>query len=702
MPVPMRLLTIATQFHIPAGDDNPNPKSLCEKCWIVNWPQITTRISGGLWCNHGILLTFKRESRTQLLNSGCCICRLVGSLFSPSLPSEQRLSFDLVSVSHQLGFFKPLARIAVEPHTNGDHIGYIIACESSENKAAGLGTLEPSQVNFDFFKMKLKECFKDHEECRSTGTEIANLRVIDVYTNEICQAPLHCDYTALSYVWGCSSCQNDKKEFPLVVQDAITATKALGCRFLWVDRYCINQDPNSLHKRSMIEQMDRVYANAWVTIIAASGSSAWDGLPGMSGPPRHQGRATIGQTHLIGISNVGSATIKLSKWATRGWTYQEGYLSRRRLIFTDTEVLFLCNKGFAKETQIKDEEQEIITMNSLLWMIPPAKLSVHRSLYIFLRRHIEEYSNRNLSKDCDSLNAFVGILKYYESKARDANGPVSHLWGVPLKLRSKSMEGQVFFDLPWKHQSIAYRRDSLPSWSWSGWGGPVRFPNTTTDEFQGTAIGWFHVPPPRVEYQSWNRRETSSDCVVERIIRIRVVHCDRTIDMRDFIQERQVHTNHIMDPKELLITSFIVPLRFRKVEVSKKTYDMPTFAVGTGIFLGCPVHFDRGYNPESHKLGLILPSRGRFYDSYMELDEYYIIVLHPMADGKYERAGIMSLYYNAPRGVLRQSRLSVIDSIYLDEQNNIIEPELGHDLAEGPPNGYSFLGDAKWETVCLI
>lgn len=55
------------------------------------------------------------------------------------------------------------------------------------------------------------------------------------------------------------------------------------------------------------------------------------------------------------MSNAGSDSIKQSKWATRGWTYQEGCLSRRRLIFTEKEVLFLCNKLLVKETQLGRE-----------------------------------------------------------------------------------------------------------------------------------------------------------------------------------------------------------------------------------------------------------------------------------------------------------------------------------------------------------
>lgn len=100
--------------------------------------------------------------------------------------------------------------------------------------------------------------------------------------------------------------------------------------------------------QSMIDQMDLVYSNARATIVAASGNSASDGLPGIS-VPRHQAHADIGETHLVEVSNV-VADIMLSKWFTRGWTYQEWYFSRRRLIFTDSEVMFLCNEGKANET----------------------------------------------------------------------------------------------------------------------------------------------------------------------------------------------------------------------------------------------------------------------------------------------------------------------------------------------------------------
>ena len=74
---------------------------------------------------------------------------------------------------------------------------------------------------------------------------------IDITSNE--------DYIALSYIWGAAqldlSSMNSshparlpKHGVPQVVNDTITVVKSLGMRYLWVDRYCINeQDVNAKH-----------------------------------------------------------------------------------------------------------------------------------------------------------------------------------------------------------------------------------------------------------------------------------------------------------------------------------------------------------------------------------------------------------------------------------------------------------------------
>ncbi|KAI2621593.1 heterokaryon incompatibility protein-domain-containing protein [Hypoxylon sp. NC1633] len=713
-------------MDIDSGKTNDKEiESFCQQCQEIDWP---TALEGGMGRNGNgtkVIRIFEKKSRTELLNSICRVCRLVGHLVNPDIPEDAQLNVCL-ETSNDLAHSRPSqhptpVKLAVRSPANDstrirgykiDYTRFIIHFSSRDDEDVNIRILKPSQVNFDFFKEILLECLDEHKECQSQGPEVAELKVIDVDTGEVRQAPPSCKYAALSYVWGDNASRSTQKGFPPVVQDAITATKALGCQYLWVDQYCIDQD--SSHKKLMIQKMGQVYANAWVTIIAASGSSAHDGLPGIGGSQRYQGRVDIGRNRLIEASSVGSDTIRLSKWATRGWTYQEGYLSKRRLIFTDKEVLFLCNERLLKETQWGDVVDPYKAMNpksefsslgddhdsriisSFDWMRPPLVGTYLEDEEIGLL--IEEYSKRNLSQDCDSLDAFLGILKLYRS---------NHFWGIPLELYNG---GSVYCGLIWNHQSIAHRRDGLPSWSWSGWGGPVKF---SAPRYQ------LHIQSPPLE--GFGNR------TIERILQTSVLRRDKTIDLKlvpglhrksSFSEVSSINsllseleesdesaescvsdTLHDEDPKELSITSFIVPLRFRKVD----TYPgvLLTLAVRPGVFLCTPVHFDREYNSESHKWGLVLPSSGKYSQSW---DHYNIIVLHPIADGKYERAGIVTLLYDVSTGFIKSKYPtdSASPCIYLDALDRVIGRGDGSNVYKGPPNEHFFLNGSRWETVCLV
>lgn len=472
----------------------------------------------------------------------------------------------------------------------------------------------------------------------------------------------------------------------------------------------------------MIHQMDRVYANSVVTIIAACGSGADEGLRGISGPPRYHGRVTIGRTSLFEMSNAGSDTVKQSKWATRGWTYQEGCLSRRRLIFTEQEVLFLCNKLLVKETQLgheadpynilatdesrRDEGDSYETrlLRTFDWMKSLAGNSVGLALYRDLEAQIEEYTGRNLSRDEDSLNAFLAVLKHYELTVIDECGPVSHLWGIPLKLLGKSddMEEHVFFDLLWTGRPGAFRRQDFPSWSWSGWRGPIKF-----------------MPEPwmeRLHILSPRDGTSSADSIVEHTAQVSVRSGYETMGLHRFIPERQLDTPCEADPKELVITSFVIPLRFREVDVYPETRN-DSFAspsswrrhpsmhllellISPGIFLGLPMCLDRDYDFESHKWGLVLPSSGRFFTR--KGGEFYtIIILHQVENGRYERAGIVILFYDSRTGELSHENSRTDWDMHLDEQGCAI-PKDAREIRTGSPNEYSFLEGKEWRTMCLV
>lgn len=88
--------------------------------------------------------------------------------------------------------------------------------------------------------------------------------------------------------------------------------------------------------------MDQIYSAACVTIVAAAGKTSADGLPGVSTVLRlDQMKIQIDGCTLLELPAALGSALK-STWVSRGWTYQEGLLSTRCLVFTDRGVLYNC------------------------------------------------------------------------------------------------------------------------------------------------------------------------------------------------------------------------------------------------------------------------------------------------------------------------------------------------------------------------
>lgn len=131
----------------------------------------------------------------------------------------------------------------------------------------------------------------------------APLLLVDVHSRSLVDVSLRglptTQYTALSYVCGrLPDVLTTTKESlvhlriqgalasqpwsvtpPDVVRDAIELTNRLGIPSLWVDRLCIVQDEPP-QKSLQLAQMGAIYANAYMTIIAADGNYAQCGLRG--------------------------------------------------------------------------------------------------------------------------------------------------------------------------------------------------------------------------------------------------------------------------------------------------------------------------------------------------------------------------------------------------------------------------------------
>lgn len=184
-------------------------------------------------------------------------------------------------------------------------------------------------------------------------------------------------------------------------------------------------------------QMSTIYQRADLTIIAAAGNNPLYGLPGVQKPRpvlplvdhRRVGSLCFSKVpEDKTIADIYMINIAESEWASRAWTYQEAAFSRRRLIFTDRQVIFNCNTRFCLESGITLPNQDLEFL-SKLWTCREA---VPEDLLV--TSHIscmEQYCRRSLSKDSDALNAISSTLEAISER------DYYHIWGVPVKCHSQ-------------------------------------------------------------------------------------------------------------------------------------------------------------------------------------------------------------------------------------------------------------------------
>jgi len=231
--------------------------------------------------------------------------------------------------------------------------------------------------------------------------------------------------------------------------------------------------------------MHNIYAQSHLTLIAAAGQDPHFGLPGVTRQRRNQARVKLDGVELLHIPTDAISEIRATRWATRGWTYQETFLARRRLIFTQTQVLYLCGGFYCLESVIQPPDslnlRGAASFSALVPQFTPRALKLRRGTYsteslgqhsttrLASQQHLMEYSRRHLSYDSDALNACLGILQYVNS----GKHPVRHLWGLPIEIVRGRSNQYLSIDLGWLHDKPGEMRDGLPSWTWVGWKEPV-------------------------------------------------------------------------------------------------------------------------------------------------------------------------------------------------------------------------------------
>jgi hypothetical protein len=456
--------------------------------------------------------TFK-HLLNNIEQASCKLCKFVlDCATSWNWPATDKLSLHIHHMNTVFG-----------PNLAGGKIALSLSIEDKSLKKSYQGWIVPTQLQTDASKVTglvwghlgktadcdkmmewLKFCDQHHlTDCRMPEPDkIPLFWLIDCATRCIVNAPDQVEYVALSYCWGLPSGKplDNPSELPavasLVIEDALKVTRALGIPYLWVDRYCISQSDRSIQP-TQLQNMHKVYRSAYVTIVDGSGDDPDYGLPGVSTRIRKPQAFVNTHGHRLECVPDIEQEIQSSRWSTRGWTYQENLLSKRRLVFTRSQTYFQCwNMHCSEATPICLEEAHTNSMERF-------KESIH-TLRVFPRKgigktsneieaRIQEYLGRDLTWDSDALKAFLGIYQAF----RELDYPVYNFWGLPISKdrTTKRIDhdpsatgdlGELYnsflSSLGWSMSScddasthLLTRRDMFPSWTWAAWKGLAAF-----------------------------------------------------------------------------------------------------------------------------------------------------------------------------------------------------------------------------------
>ena len=124
---------------------------------------------------------------------------------------------------------------------------FITMFEESNFTGRGLFNARSMPAHFEpnLLKRWTQECYNNDETCRMSSRIMNGL---DVANQQLVIAPRHCQYFALSYVYGGVKINKLAKDLPRTIEDAIQLVEILGYRYLWIDSVCLTKDHLEDHK----------------------------------------------------------------------------------------------------------------------------------------------------------------------------------------------------------------------------------------------------------------------------------------------------------------------------------------------------------------------------------------------------------------------------------------------------------------------
>jgi Heterokaryon incompatibility protein (HET) len=353
-----------------------------------------------------------------------------------------------------------------------------------------------SVASFDKICSWLSLCTKDHPKCSSDPAPLPT-RVIDIgESGSTSSCRLYepkgeiAEYVTLSHCWGNDPSQILKtdastlKDYTTCIvweslsktfQDAISITRRLGIRYIWIDSLCIIQNDVADWERESAN-MANIYQKSYLTLAAAASSSGAGGLfvdrdgefleinlpqSTFSKPPSIRVRRERPHRSL-------NPTAKCDPLSTRAWAYQERLLARRIIHFSSEELIWECRTKEDCECGGKSNYFDEIHFGSEKARFENMRLKGRYNDQ--WHELVQVYTMLDLSFEDDRLPALSGIASqlFYERQ---------YLAG----LRKDRLHEDLFWIASfWKtypkasltRRPVKYRG---PSWSWTSLEAPIQF-----------------------------------------------------------------------------------------------------------------------------------------------------------------------------------------------------------------------------------
>lgn len=233
---------------------------------------------------------------------------------------------------------------------------------------------EDSKIRFEILKRWLRDCDNNHATCKGPNKSRRPTRLLDVGTEGRPYIRLYetqpkdtMEYLALSHPWGSpphfctypTNIDEHKQQInfhslPLTFQHAVTVTRSLGVRYLWIDSICIIQGPDGdfIHEA---KHMGDVFNQAYCVLAGTSATGQRDGFLKRRKQRRailvkQKGRAPF---YICRFMDDFGRDVLNSDLNRRGWVLQERVLARRTIYFASQQIYWECGQGVRCETLTK-------------------------------------------------------------------------------------------------------------------------------------------------------------------------------------------------------------------------------------------------------------------------------------------------------------------------------------------------------------